>query len=236
MGNSPAFYLIDPSDPESARNEERFKRMVDAALSSGIRNITLVSARPSGREVPFLEQITAKAPDTRKSFFFKRGMEPLLKARHCRVSDFSFSGLIAEFGKNIDQSAIFAVEDAENELANSGEHFIRKMVEWNNEKNSSALALKKIPFSEVGGRMMVKGNLISPGEYRITSLFQIETPLQSASNIALLNRFLLSPLFFKIFFETLAAGIENPFLESLDLMVKRETVQGFLPFAPILIR
>lgn len=228
-----ALYLIDPSSSEKPRNAENFSRLIDAALKTEIREINLVSRRDFKTEAPYLNQIPEKMFNQKRGLLNKINPEKL-KKNHIQTNHFELGDLLTFLGKNLEKTPFFFFEDEPDALAYDGSHSILKFAQVSREKECAVLGLKRIAFSEIERFDLLKGSLITEGEYRINSAFRANNPLQSSSNLALTKRFILKPAFFKML--AAKSNLENSFIESLDLFVKTGPVYGLLPFVPLKIR
>ncbi len=228
-------FVIDPSPKESQRNAQGFIRIIDAILKTDAQEIVLVSMRDPRYEEGFLKQIPIKTFEGKKGLFSKF-VRLELKKRHFQIDQFEPGVLINSLGKNIGHSALFFFEDEPTDLAFDGKHAMIKLIEMAEQKNTMVFGIKKISFSEVGQHLLVKGSLISEGEYRISALFRTGNPLQSPSNLALSNRFILHPSFFTRLDENMKKESKTAFFNTLESLINKEAVHGFLPFKPVKIK
>jgi hypothetical protein len=228
-------FVIDPSPKESERNSQGFIRIIDAVLKTEAQEIVLVSMRDPRYEEAFLKQIPVKTFEAKKGLFSKT-VRFDLKKRHLQTDRFEPGFLLNSLGKNIGHSALFFFEDEPTDLAFDGKHAIIKLIEMAEQKKTMVFGIKKISFSEVGQHLLVKGSSVSEGEYRLSALFQTGNPLQSPSNLALSNRFILNPSFFKRLDENMNKESKTAFFNTLESLINKEAVYGFLPFKPVKIK
>lgn len=229
-----AIFLVDPSPEEAARNEGRFNQLINLILKTEIKEINLVSRRSARAESAFLDRIPEKIFE-KKGMFNKLKPERVQK-KHIGVDHFELASLLNGLGRESKKEVFIYFEDERNDLAYDGTDLIQKLLKMASDRMGSIVGMKKIPFTEIANFNLLKGSLVSEGEYQIQSAFRAGKALQSSSNLALTKQFIFKPRFFKLLAQNFAISRENAFIESLDLWAKSEPVFGCLPFQPLKIK
>ncbi|MBI1824744.1 MAG: hypothetical protein HY200_01150 [Nitrospirae bacterium] len=229
-----AFFLIDPSDESIPRDSERFKRLVQIILNTEIREFYLVSRRPAQEEVSFLEAIPEKRFE--KKGLINRLLPERLQKQHLQTDQFEMSALMERLGHVTHRELFFYFEDDRNDLAYDGQDWIWKLMNMAKQRGGSSVGMRKIAFSDIPGSDLLKGNLVSEGEYQIRAVFRGERALQSSSNLALTKRFLMKPDFIRFLSQNRPKYGETAFIESLNLWARSESLYGSLSFQPLKIK
>lgn len=229
-----SIFLIDPSGEGVLRDEARFNHLIELILGTEIKEINLVSQRPAEYEAVFLNRIPAKIFKTEG--LLNKIRTTKLRKRHLHADQFDLGFLLNQIGQGIKNEALIYYEDDPNDLAYDGTDMINKFLKIFNARRGSILGMKKIDFAEISGFDLLKGNLLSEGEYQIRSAFRVDTALQASSNLAVTKRFMFTPFFFQVLSHNMLVNQKTAFVESIDRLARTRPVFGCLPFYPIRIK
>jgi len=206
---------------------------VEEALSSGIKNMAIVTGRGKRAIEDHFDnsfELESQLQGTSKEYLLNEIKDVIEKSTFTYVRQQKILGLGHAIltGEPLIGNEPFAVILADDLCDTKETNVIAQMIKIYNKYKCSIVAIEEIPIEDADKYGIIYGELIDSSDdiYRITNME--EKPSNSKSNLAIIGRYILTPDIFEIL-KTLKPGInkEIQITDALLVQARKGNVIGY---------
>jgi UTP--glucose-1-phosphate uridylyltransferase len=203
--------------------------VVEEAVKSGIKNITIVTGRgkrtiedhfDKSFELEYELERKGKLDLLKKT----KAIADLVAVSYIRQKEPLGLGHAILTAKNLVDEEPFAVMLGDD-VVYSKVPCLKQLINVYNKYKCSVIAVERVPMESIHSYGVIKGTQLEDNIYRIEALVEKPTPRRAPSNLAIIGRYVLTPRIFKVLEKTPPdKGGEIQLTDALRLLSEKEPI------------